>query len=219
MEAASSVVWEMPTNLGSTRRTTDTITDDELRNPETGLPGCRLDLSMLPLRVEMLPGLLANNFTFSTVTVLNLNDCGLRSVPQAICSMVNLIRLRLHSNSLETLPRTVGDLCHLERLSVYGNRLTFLPRSFHKLTCLKILRLGGNMLRDESLDVIQRLSGLEELYLRQNHELTAIPWAVCMMESLEVIDADCCDELEYPPLEVVRSGIKRLRLYAAVHDW
>ena len=218
---ADVVFWEIPTEHGVVRRAIEVPEDDdELKNPEAGPPaGFRLDLSMLPLRLDMLPEILLNNIAHSAISVLNLNDCGLVSIPQPICRMVNLVRLRLHSNSLETLPEAIGNLRHLERLNVYGNRLMSLPRSLCKLSSLKILRLGGNKLRNDSLEITSQLVCLKELYLRQNFDLTAIPQAVCSMESLEVLNADACDELEYPPLAVISCGMDTVRWFASHHMW
>jgi Leucine-rich repeat (LRR) protein len=115
---------------------------------------------------------------------------------------------------LKTLPSTIGDLHYLDRLSVYGNNLETLPRSFSNLQRLKILRLGGNKLVYRSLAVIRHMYGLEQLYLRENNELTAIPYEVLLLKNLSVLDARYCEKLQYPPLQVVDEGIERVKAYA-----
>ena len=212
-------VWDIPTEDVTEERAAETVNDPNVRNPTTGRPGRRLDLSRLPIREDLQATILSDKTTFTSVTVMNLNDCGLQSLLRAISNMANLVRLRLHSNDLKTLPETIGDLRFLERLSVYGSNLESLPRSCSRLDSLKILRLGGNKLEDGGLDVIQNMSGLEQLYLRQNYELKAIPREVCLLDKLTVLDAEYCEELEYPPLRVVARGIDRVRAYAERYDW
>ena len=219
MASHRAPVWEIPTEEGTEEREAVTVNNPDVQNPTTRRPGLRLDLSRLPLRENSLATILSHETTYTLVTVLNLNDCGLHRLLRAISNMANLVRLRLHSNNLKTLPETIGDLGFLERLSVYGNNLKSLPRSFSRLDSLKILRLGGNNLEDGDLDVIQGMSGLEQLYLRQNYELKAIPREVCLLDKLTVLDAEYCEELEYPPLRVVARGIDRVRAYAERYDW
>jgi Leucine-rich repeat (LRR) protein len=175
----AGIVWQIPTEEGREKRTAEIVEDNpDVENPTTRRPGRRLDLSRLPIRENLLLTILTDPTTYTSVTVLDLNDCGLHTLRRDISNMANLVRLRLHSNNLKTLPNTIGDLRYLERLSVYGNDLGSLPESFWRLKSLKILRLGGNNLVDEDLDVIQYMDGLEQLYLRQNYKLKTIPRGV-----------------------------------------
>lgn len=215
MASHHSPVWEIPTEEGTEERTAETVQNNPaVKNPTTRRQGVRLDLSRLPLSNDSLAIILSDQLTYTSVTVLDLNDCGLQSLLPSISAMSNLVRLRLHSNNLKTLPSTIGDLHYLDRLSVYGNNLETLPRSFSNLQRLKILRLGGNKLVYRSLAVIRHMSGLEQLYLRENNELTAIPREVLLLKNLSVLDAQYCEELQYPPLQVVDEGIERVKAYA-----
>lgn len=219
MAAYDPPVWDIDTEEGKVERTAEIVNDDHVKNPKTGSPGLRLDLSMLPLPSDsdLFSTILSDKLTFSTVTVLNLNDCGLNTLPRAISNMSNLIRLRLHSNNLKTLPEAIGDLRYLERLSLYGNSLESLPKTFYRLVRVRILRLGGNNLEGEDLDDIKKMSGLQQLYLRQNDKLKAIPRGVC--ESLTVLNADACHDLKDPPPDVIKEGLKEVRSYAKSNVW
>ena len=220
MAAKHAPVWEIPTEDGRVvERKAETVNNEEVQNQRTRRLGRRLDLSLLHLHERLLLDVLRDALTCQSVTVLDLNDCGLNTLPRLISNMESLVRLRLHSNNLKTLPDTISDLNFLERLSVYGNQLESLPRSLYKLQQLKILRLGGNRLQDEDLEVIHEMAGIEELYLRQNYELTIIPREVCLMEDLAELNADDCDGLVAPPWQVITRGIDSIRRYAETHVW
>ena len=104
--------------------------------------GKRLDLTRLPLPNFNLSDILQR--TVSTLTVLNMGECDLVTIPSAISNVFNLQRLRVESNSLRSLPDEIGHLPSLTRLCAFGNKLWALPRTFRRLSTLKVLRLGGN---------------------------------------------------------------------------
>ena len=139
--------------------------DDELAIAATGEPGYRVELNDLPL--DLLSTVSRDPFLWSSVTVLNLTDCRLGSVPNdVIKQMENLVFLRIDYNEhLQTLPAAIGYLRHLVRLSVFGNRLKSLPSSFAELKTVKVLRLGGNRLKTEDLRVVEGMTALQRLYL------------------------------------------------------
>ncbi len=221
--------WRVETENGEIEeRRAEPVAGEEVRNPGTGAQGCRLDLSMLPIKKD---SFMTRQHTFyssysfrdvhdyNPLTVLDVTDCGLNTFPHFILSAVNLVRLRLTSNNLKTLPDAIGDLGYLERLSVYGNQLESLPWSLYKLRRLTIFRLGGNNLQDHNLQPIQQMAGLQHLYLRENYRLTSIPRDVCLMRSLRELNADECDNLRSPPLGVIKQGMSNVRRYYKHSGW
>ncbi|XP_062512753.1 leucine-rich repeat protein soc-2 homolog [Corticium candelabrum] len=196
------LVWRVVAGNGEiAERKAKKVDDEDVRNPQTSDVGRRLDLSMLSIEENWLSeSLQQESFQYYSITVLNLNDCGLKSIPNFICNVTNVVRLRIHSNDLKTLPDTIGDLRYLERLSAYGNQLESLPRSLYKLRQLKILRLGGNKLHNRDLDRIQGMVGLQQLYLIQNQYITSIPRDLNLMDNLTELNADDCGNRALAPV-------------------
>ena len=200
-------VWRVVAGNGEiAERKAEKVDDEDVRNPQTSDVGRRLDLSMLSIEENWLSeSLQQESFLYYSITVLNLNDCGLKTIPNFICNVTNVIRLRIYSNNLKTLPDTIGDLQYLERLAAYGNQLESLPRSLYKLRQLKILRLGGNKLHNKDLYRIQGMIGLQQLYLRQNPYITSIPRELYLMDNLTVLNADDCGNRALAPVPRWRS--------------
>ena len=201
------LVWRVVAgNREIVQRKAEKVDDEDVRNPQTSDVGRRLDLSMLSIDENWLSeSLQQESLKYYSITVLNLNDCGLKSIPNFICNVTNVIRLRIHSNHLKTLPDTIGDLQYLERLSAYGNQLESLPQSLYKLRQLKILRLGGNKLHNKDLHRIQEMIGLQQLYLRQNPYITSIPHKLYHMDNLTELNADDCGNRALSPVPRPRS--------------
>ncbi|XP_062513140.1 leucine-rich repeat-containing protein 40-like [Corticium candelabrum] len=222
MAVSHAHVWKVDTENGETEeRRAERVAGEEVRNPLTRAQGCRLDLSMLPIKEDSFYSsyFFRDVHDYNPLTVLDITDCGLNTFPHFILSAVNLVRLRLTSNNLKTLPDAIGNLGYLERLSVYGNQLESLPWTLYKLHRLTIFRLGGNNLRNDDLHAIQQMAGLQHLYLRQNYKLTSIPRDVCLMRSLRELNADECDNLRSPPLGVIKQGMSNLRSYYQHSGW
>jgi Leucine-rich repeat (LRR) protein len=114
-----------------------------------------------------------NNNVLLNVTVLNLANLGLTSLPSEIDKFINLQRLVLHGNNLTHLPDTIGNLGNLQDLYLYNNLLTHLPDTIGNLGHLQALYLQDNHLT-QLPDTIGNLRNLLGLYLDNNH-LTQLP--------------------------------------------
>ena len=183
---------------------------ERVSDPPEMPDGKRLDLKLLPLPKINLSWFLEE--TLNTLTVLNMGDCDLKTIPPAISNFVNLQRLRVQSNSLTSLPREIGDLRSLTRLCAFGNKLRILPDTLQFLENLKILRLGGNALADGSLAVVEKIYSLEKLYLRENPSLRKIPRGIAELPSLQVLNAED-NAIVKPPMSYVDGGLRQIRLY------
>ena len=176
--------------------------------------GKRLDLTRLPLPDLDLSDILQR--TVNSLTVLNIGECDLVTIPSAISNLFNLQRLRVESNSLRSLPDEIGYLPSLTRLCAFGNKLWTLPRTFRRLSKLKVLRLGGNAFADDGLSEVPRILSLKELYLRENRNLQTIPQDITLLPSLQVLNAEEND-IEDPPMSYVNGGLRQiLRYYAYI---
>ncbi|XP_065840525.1 leucine-rich repeat protein SHOC-2-like [Oscarella lobularis] len=183
---------------------------EQVNDPSEMPDGERLDLTRLPLSdFDWSPVL---QRTVNTLTVLNMGECDLVTIPSAIANLVNLQRLRVESNSLRSLPDEIAYLQSLTRLNAFGNKLSTLPGTLRFLSKLKILRLGGNAFADNSLTVVERISSLEELYLRENPNLRTITRGMARLPHLRVLNAED-NRIETPLMDFVNVGLPGILLY------
>lgn len=63
----------------------------------------------------------------ASLRVLNLNHCGLTSLPPTLGSLTNLRELRLAHNRLSGLPKEIGSLKRLQKLDADHNQLAAIP--------------------------------------------------------------------------------------------
>ncbi|MHA1274487.1 MAG: leucine-rich repeat domain-containing protein [Promethearchaeota archaeon] len=104
-----------------------------------------------------------NNF----VTGIDLHNCGLRTLPEAIGNLKSLVNLDLRWNQLTTLPESIGKLKSLQKLDLSYNQLMTLLESIGDLSSLKELYLRSNQLRALPGSILN-LSSLNTLYLKPN---------------------------------------------------
>ncbi|HEC37115.1 hypothetical protein LCGC14_1446290 [marine sediment metagenome] len=84
-------------------------------------------------------------FKLDFLESLSLDYNDIRNVPQSIDKLTSLKRLYLNSNFLKILPETIGNLLNLEILFLEENQLENLPNSFKNLKYLKIF-LRNNLM-------------------------------------------------------------------------
>ena len=63
----------------------------------------------------------------ASLRVLNLNHCGLTSLPPTLGALTNLRELRLAHNRLSGLPKEIGSLKRLQKLDADHNQLAAIP--------------------------------------------------------------------------------------------
>ena len=70
---------------------------------------------------------------------LDLNWCGLKSIPKEIGQLTNLQTFVLHSNRLKSIPKEIGQLTNLQTLFLHSNHLKSIPKEIGYLTNLQTL--------------------------------------------------------------------------------
>lgn len=127
-----------------------------------------------------------NRPLLGTITVLELQVCGLISLPREMYQLRNLKKLDLSQNRIEFLPESIKIWTQLEELNLCCNELTNLPHNGIKyLTNLTNLNVSGNALKclPRSIKYLTRLKilNLEENYLKK------LPKEIGQCTSLEVL--------------------------------
>ena len=119
---------------------------------------------------------------------LNLNFNQLKTLPESIGDLANLVTLNLVSNRLQTLPKSIGGLTNLKTLNLFKNKLETLPDSIGGLTNLKTLNLNFNKLKilPES---IGDLANLVKLNLASNR-LETLPECIGDLANLVKLNLD-----------------------------
>jgi Leucine-rich repeat (LRR) protein len=105
--------------------------------------------------------------SLTNLTLLNLTNDDLASVPPEIGSLQNLQVLYLGNNQLTTLPPEIGNLSNLWMLSLFQNNLTSLPDTISQLKNLKILGLTGNPIVQSSTAMAQLRKELPNVQIIQ----------------------------------------------------
>eukprot|EP00697_Spironema_sp_BW2_P011331 gnl/Spiro4/26989_TR13428_c0_g1_i1.p1 gnl/Spiro4/26989_TR13428_c0_g1~~gnl/Spiro4/26989_TR13428_c0_g1_i1.p1 ORF type:complete len:467 (-),score=20.19 gnl/Spiro4/26989_TR13428_c0_g1_i1:49-1449(-) len=105
--------------------------------------------------------------------ILDVYGCGLRRLPDDICTLQNLRILNASHNMLEALPSTLPHCTALVTLSLGHNRIMELPDNFGALRSLHNLRITHNRLQTLPREVAS-MPCLSDLRLNEN-ELLLLP--------------------------------------------
>lgn len=108
-----------------------------------------------------------NDLNLSKITVLNLDESNIETLPPEVCDLISLQKLYLRKNLLSELPSTIGKLKALETLNLFQNQLSSLPSEIGKLKNLKSLTLNDNHLSTLPKE-IGELEALKELMVYDN---------------------------------------------------
>ncbi|XP_030855242.1 leucine-rich repeat-containing protein 58 [Strongylocentrotus purpuratus] len=119
------------------------------------------------------------------LTVLNLSNNRLVSLPEEIGLLGGLEQLFLQYNCLEKLPKCIGNFSHLQELDCKNNHLQSLPSTLGRLSILVILNVTNNLLT-ELTGSIGQLTHLEELCAHSN-QLTSLPDEMCNLVNLTAL--------------------------------
>ena len=116
---------------------------------------------------------------------LILDTNHLRTLPNELCNLRELLVLVISNNSLTALPDAIGHLEQLESVHLANNQLRDLPISFFNLRNLTFLDLTSNKLRQLS-DGIGQLTELQTLLLYDNR-LRTIPDSIIKLKFLTTL--------------------------------
>ena len=109
----------------------------------------------------------------------------------------HLVRLDLENNGLRHIPNSIYELSNLESLVMSNNLLEEVSHEIGKLTKLKVLSLYENrlaILPDELIQCVQ----LEYIYLDYNRSLNAIPQKIGKLKHLKDLTLSYCQLSEIP---------------------
>jgi leucine-rich repeat protein SHOC2 len=88
----------------------------------------------LNLRLQNLKVIAESFFTKSHfLRAIDIRNNQIKKLPDSICALSILWKLRVDFNLLEDLPRDLGNLERLEIFSASNNKITYLPESISKL--------------------------------------------------------------------------------------
>uniref|UniRef100_A0A7R9WVZ8 Leucine-rich repeat-containing protein 51 n=1 Tax=Craspedostauros australis TaxID=1486917 RepID=A0A7R9WVZ8_9STRA len=139
--------------------------------------------------IALLHANIAPSVDFTTLTKLNLPNCGLSSLPACMPSVLpNLSILFMPNNQFEELPAILGSCLQLQMVSFKNNGM----RSIHPdalQSQLRWLILTGNAIH-QIPDTIGRCRRLQKWMLSGN-QLTQLPEAVQQLDNLELIRLAC----------------------------
>lgn len=134
------------------------------------------------------------------LTVLDLSDCKLGSIPREIGNLINLKSINLENNRLSSMPIAIRKLIYLNRLNIQNNKLTEIPKDVEKLVNLKWLNLGYNQIEKISMD-LSKLSNLTKLILEKN-QLTQLPHEIIKLKNLIHLNLVDCFAIKENPLAI-----------------
>ena len=125
------------------------------------------------------------------LSTLDLSNCGLSEVPDAVFELTHLNELKLghwsdsnkqHRNKITQLPDAISRLQNLQHLDLSSNQLTKLPETLAQLPRLQHLDISNNKL-SELPPVICQLPNLQLLDM-SNNEIKNLPEQIAVLDQL-----------------------------------
>ena len=139
----------------------------------------------------------------SNLKILNLEGNKLEIIPENIGELTNLTELMLDLNDIKKIPDSIGELDNLEKLELFLNQIEYIPKNIEKLKNLKYFSITFNKI-DKFPACISTLKNLKNLTF-QGDKFTDIPDSIGELDNLEKLWIEC-DELKNIP-----SSIKNLK--------
>uniref|UniRef100_A0A8B9FFK8 Leucine-rich repeat-containing protein 40 n=1 Tax=Amazona collaria TaxID=241587 RepID=A0A8B9FFK8_9PSIT len=140
-------------------------------------------LTVLDVHDNQLTSLPAALGQLENLQKLDVSHNKLKSIPEELLQLSHLKSLLLHHNELSVLPDGFGQLVSLEELDVSNNHLTDIPTSFALLINLVRLNLACNKLQSLPAD-LSAMKSLRQLDCTKNY-LETVPSKLATMASLE----------------------------------
>ncbi|XP_071952369.1 leucine-rich repeat-containing protein 40-like [Antedon mediterranea] len=168
------------------------------------------DLTKLILASNKLQEISNDIRELGALTVLDVHDNVLTSLPGALGDLEQLQRFNASHNQLTCIPDSLWRVTSLTVLNLQHNQLTELPGGIGELRYLEELNLSNNKLQVISTS-IGGLSRLRILNLSEN-KLTSIPYSCGMLKNVITMDLNN-NQIEQIPEEVGRmSSLQQLYL-------
>ncbi|XP_052774191.1 leucine-rich repeat-containing protein 40-like [Mya arenaria] len=157
------------------------------------------DLTKLILASNWLTGVSEDISNLPALTVLDVHDNRLESLPQALGSLQNLQKLDVSRNKLTEVPLCITRLQNLRSLQLEHNQLASLPQEIGALMFLEQLDISNNQLTTVPVS-IGHLSHVMRLNI-SNNKIASLPPEIGCMNGLRELDATH-NELSGLPQEV-----------------
>lgn len=159
------------------------------------------DLTKLLLASNKLQVLSEDIRLLPALTVLDIHDNQLTSLPKAIGELEHLQKLNLSRNKLKELPEELWNLKDLRSLHLQENELEKVSEGVGQLCCMSDMDLSNNQLTAIP-DSFSNLSNLVKFNL-SNNKLRSLPPGISAMKSLKLLDCTN-NQLERVPQELAQ---------------
>nr|ACI34266.1 Leucine-rich repeat-containing protein 40 [Salmo salar] len=168
------------------------------------------DLTKLLLPSNKLEALSEDVKLLPALTVLDVHDNQLTSLPTSIGELQHLQKLSLSHNKLKELPKEVWSLKNLTCLQLQQNLLEHLPEGVGLLTNLDDIDLSNNQLTAVP-DSLGNLNHLVKLNLSHN-KLKSLPSGISVMKNLRLLDCTHNQLESIPPVLSQMASLEQLYL-------
>ncbi|KAJ4818389.1 Disease resistance protein RGA2 [Rhynchospora pubera] len=98
---------------------------------------------------------------FPYLRIFDMNNCGIKELPESIGNLKHLRYLNLSDNKIEELPESIGQLYNLQVFDLFANPLKKFPKGFTKLIGLRKLRINPRAI--PMISGIGKLISLQDL--------------------------------------------------------
>jgi len=126
-----------------------------------------------------------NKEDYLDITILDLSDNKITSIPEFIWSLVKLQKLNLSYNKITSIPNSIYSLIDLKILCLDYNQITSIPESISSLINLQVLNLHSNQITSipESICLLVNLQYLD----LNNNQITSIPKSISSLINLKIL--------------------------------
>ncbi|XP_071010243.1 leucine-rich repeat-containing protein 40 isoform X2 [Oncorhynchus clarkii lewisi] len=168
------------------------------------------DLTKLLLSSNKLEALSEDVKLLPALTVLDVHDNQLTSLPTSIGELQHLQKLSLSHNKLKEFPEEIWSLKNLTSLQLQQNLLEHLPEGVGLLTNLDDIDLSNNQLTAVP-DSLGNLNHLVKLNLSHN-KLKSLPSGISVMKNLRLLDCTHNQLESIPPVLSQMASLEQLYL-------
>ena len=140
-------------------------------------------VSLINMANNSLSSIPQSTENMKSLTYLNLSHNSFVIFPSAALHIISLVRLDLGYNQIETFPETILETASLRHLNVTHNHIKSFPRAVQNMTSLIHLNMSHNYIMFLP-QTIQKMTSLTHLDLSHNH-IMFLPRTIKDMTSLK----------------------------------
>ena len=148
----------------------------------------------------------------ASVTELNVSDNLLLKLPNGLCSLTSLIRLRLANNKLKVIPDNVSKLTMLRYLDLDFNRVQTIPETMASMSRLTELFLEDNPIKLITPGSFSNMRSMRHLKVQLDWLDDMIAWR----KDLSIYKLISGHGVKCPPTEVLMTGSDAIWKYLIV---